>query len=194
VTDQSAASEFDAAVLALLDAVASGGAFGERDLQLLTSGLGRFVSAAYGSLDRDERAEVVSESLLSFISAAQARRIDRAQRPAAYLTRIASNAAVDALRRRQREDPERDVEGLGEDDAALQATLDRLTGQARIVRLMRAAMDSGEHDLVRLMRAFRDMSSGGATPTLRQLGAKLGTSHTEVRRQLDRLAQLEDGT
>jgi DNA-directed RNA polymerase specialized sigma24 family protein len=194
VTGQGAYSEFDEAVFALLDAVESRGEFGEAELRVVTLGLGRFLGAAYGSLDRDERADVLDESLVRFITAAKAGGVDRAQSPAAYLTRTAAHVAIDALRRRRHNDPTDNATEWGEEDASLGAVVERLAGRDQVVRLMKLAIKRGEDDLVRLMRAFLDIAESGVTPTLRQLGERLGSSHTEVRRQLDRLAEMEEGT
>jgi Sigma-70 region 2 len=186
-------NDFDTAVLALLNAVESHGEFREAELNVVTLGLGRFLAAAYGGLDRDERTDVLDESLVRFIAAARTGAIDRSQSPAAYLTRTAANAAIDVLRRRRHDDTGGDAAELGEEDASLGAVVDRLASRAQVVRLMRLAIECGEDDLVRLMRAFLDIGESGATPTLRQLGERLGSSHTEVRRRLDRLAELEEG-
>ncbi len=184
-------NDFDTAVLALLNAVESHSEFGEAELNVVTLGPGRFLAAAYGSLERDERTDVLDESLVRFIAAANAGAIDRSQSPAAYLTRTAAHAAIDVLRRRRHDDPAGDAAEVGEEDASLSAVVDRLASRTQVLRLMRLAIDRGENDLVRLMRAFLNMSASGTTPTLRQLGDRLDLSHTEVRRQLDRLAELE---
>jgi hypothetical protein len=187
-------SAFDEAVVALLDAVehGEGDAFTGAALDVIVQGLGRFLRASFPGLPREDVVDAVDEALLRFIVAAREGKIDRQARPAAYLTTIASHNAVDVLRRQQGEqavEPEEIEEAVGDDDSF--ENLDRLlSDRETILTLMQRARDSGQHELNELMQCWLDMDFAGQKPTLRDLGAHLQISHTEVRRRLDRLAQL----
>lgn len=185
--------EFDAAVLALIASLDNGTVFKDAELGILVQGLGRFLRARFQTLNRDDVVEAVNDAVVRFIAAVREGKVDQRARPAAYLTRIASNAAVDLLRLRSHEVS--DVEAIDEepaDDAALEALVEALSSKALVIQLMAIAKDRGEHELNLLIAAYRNLAQPGKTPTLRQLAAELGLSHTEVRRQLDRLAALAE--
>ncbi len=186
--------DFDAAVLALMAALASGERLDDAQLAVLLKGLGRFLRFRFPALGREDVVDAVNEGLVRFIAAVREGRVDPGGRPAGYLTRTAENAALDRLRQRSREAPTLDdVDELESSDAPLDALLDLLTSQAIVLELMATARDRGEHELNVLIEAYRNLAEHGSTPTLRQLGAALGVSHTEIHRRLERLAILGGG-
>jgi DNA-directed RNA polymerase specialized sigma24 family protein len=184
---------FDEAVIALLDMIERGeGTFYGLELEVIMQGLGRLVGSRFSSLTREDVVDAVNEALARFIAAAREGKVDRSRNPAAYLTAIALNFAIE-LRRRQRAEqlaePEEIERAAGGEDP-LQDFIQLLSDRQTILELMRRARDSGQHELNDLIRCWRDLVSVGETPTLRELGICLGISHTEVRRRLDRLAKL----
>jgi hypothetical protein len=169
-----------------------GDAFQGPELDVIMQGLGRLVGSRFASLSREDVVDAVNEALARFIAAAQKEGVGRSRSPAAYLTTIALNFAAD-LRRRQRAEqlaePE-EIERAAGGEEPLEEFVQLLSDRQTILALMGRARDSGQHELNDLIRCWRDLVSADDAPTLRALGVCLGISHTEVRRRLDRLAEL----
>jgi RNA polymerase sigma factor (sigma-70 family) len=183
--------DFDAAVLALMASLESGEPLEDAQLAVLLQGLGRFLGARFSALGREDVVDAVNDALVRFIAAVREGRVDPDRRPAGYLTRIAENAALDRLRQQARETTDfDDVQERESEEAPLDALLNLLTSQAMVLELMAAARDRGEHELNMLIEAFLNLAEHGARPTLRELGAALGVSHTEIHRRLERLAAM----
>jgi hypothetical protein len=187
--------DFDASVEELLVVLVDGegrGELGSGDVAAITLGLSRFLAARFPGLrDPDDAA---SEALTRFVEAAHEGRVDRALRPAAYLTRIARNAAIDRLRH------EAFVDVVAEPVAAGTATASPMADEDAIVRLLDsdatcelvsegigAANRAGDHTVVRIVTWWVDMAQSlSRAPTSREVGIRAGVSHTTVREALTR--------
>jgi DNA-directed RNA polymerase specialized sigma24 family protein len=187
--------EFDGAVAALVGSLAEGeeGApFSDDQLEVILQGLGRFVRSRFPTLGREEVVDSVNEALARFIDAVRQDRVDVGSRPAAYLTKTTENISIDAVRERETPVDEEVLDELSGEDTSFESFLNVLSERTTILKLMRQARDTGQHELNELIRCWMDVDASGEKPTLRKVGARLGISHTEVRRRLDRLADLDD--
>ena len=181
--------QFETAVGALLDDFAGSGTFGGDELGTVVDGLSRYLRATVSGLDRDELAEIIDVALLEFLEAAQAGRIDRAQRPGGYLIRLARWRALDYVRGRpRRELPQEEVGAEEAADADLAADLvEALDSEALIAALLRRNRLAEEHELNAVIRAWLDLADRGEQPTVRAVAGELGIAPSTVS---GRLAQI----
>jgi DNA-directed RNA polymerase specialized sigma24 family protein len=181
--------DFDASVGEMLVVLvdAKGGAISSNDVAAATLGLSRFLVARFPGLqDPDDTA---SEALARFVEAAQQGRIDPALQPAAYLTRIARNAAIDRLRHEAHivATPQPTAASPIADDDSIVRLLDSDATCQLVSEGIRAANQAGDHTVVRIITQWIDMAQSlSRAPTSREVGDQAGVSHTTVRAALTR--------
>lgn len=108
--------------------------------------------------------------------------------PAAYLTRLARNRAIDEFRRSRRQDvsmPDEFVD-MAEDDRT-SALLDASVTAANVERALNAAHAAGDQIGVRIVGTWLDLAQkNGVEPSSREVGRGAGVSHTSVNQALKR--------
>jgi len=186
---------FDRAAAALYRSASGREAFGVEEYTPLAQGLGRYLRAGFPTLKRDEIVDLVSLALERFLVAAGQSNFEPERPAGAYLTTIARNAAIDALRRERAAEQIGlgDVDELPEQGAAgdaFERRLEILSGRQQTDELRRLAAAAGRGELVELVETYLRLAESGRSVSLRELGKELGLSHTEVRLRLDELAAL----
>jgi DNA-directed RNA polymerase specialized sigma24 family protein len=110
--------------------------------------------------------------------------------PAAYLTQLARNRAVDEFRRSRRRDLPLSTELAAElpsDDDAIAALLDASATADAIRRGMRAAVEAQDHLALRVVSTWLDAADElGTAPPSREVARRAGVSHTSVNQALKR--------
>ena len=186
---------FDRAAQELLDAVGAGRAasVSAEQLQIVLDRLEGTLRRSYGFGEADA-ADAAQDAILSLLEAASGERT-RAdiQNPAAYLTWLARNRAIDRLRgaahRTSAPLEDRPAVPQGEDDDAIAALLDRSATADTVALAMRAALDAGDELAVRVVTAWLDAAEElGDAPSSRQVAVGAGVSHTTVNQALRRFA------
>jgi DNA-directed RNA polymerase specialized sigma24 family protein len=190
--------DFDASVQRLLDSAT--GADSEtsadsRDVLVVTSSLARLLVARHRDLrDPDDTA---SEAVARFVEAAHAGRLETQARPAAYLTRIALNAAVDRLRQEGRVDVVAEVESdeAASDEEAIVRLLDSEATCQRVSDGISEANQAEDHVVVLVVTHWIDLAQSlSRAPTTREVAALAGLSHFTVAAALRRFrGYLPDG-
>lgn len=142
-------------------------------------------------LTRTEAEDAAADALRAFAQMAVGDSIDLARAPA-LLTAIAHRKAVDMLRRQaaQQTPPIQTTSTPSTEDLVL-ALLER-RHDARVVREgMRAAFDINRGDIVHVIRIWLDLADAqSGVPSLREVAAAAGISHTQVRRLLAEFKEL----
>jgi RNA polymerase sigma factor (sigma-70 family) len=144
-------------------------------------------------LDPQDREEVCNDAVLRLLVAAQRDRLDPARPPGAWLRVVADHLAIDALRRRGRQpgiafDEERHT--VAAHDDRLAALLSRSAAASDIRHALRAAADTGEHDVVATISTWLGLAdANGDAPSSREVGQRLGVSHMTVQRALKAFGQ-----
>lgn len=117
-------------------------------------------------------------------------RVAEIRNPAAYLTRLAQNRAIDELRRSRRNDvalPAELAAQVPADDDAIAALLEKNATADAIRRAMRAAINAQDHLTVRVVSTWLDAADElGEPPRSRDIARRAGISHTSVNHALRR--------
>ena len=108
--------------------------------------------------------------------------------PAAYLTRLARNRAIDELRRRRRHDVQFADEFVGEaEDDRTAALLDASATAANVERALNVAHAAGDTIGIRIVSTWLDLAQRyGDEPSSREVAQQAGVSHTSVNQALKR--------
>jgi DNA-directed RNA polymerase specialized sigma24 family protein len=188
---QSDSHRFDAAASRLFAALQDGSAVSGEDYAAVSRWLVRWLERAF-DFSRPDSEEATQEVLLRVAELAQASRpaIDAVERPGAYLMRLARNHAIDRTRRAARRDialsEELSAVLPGHDDA-IAALLDATATTAAVRAAMRAAGQAGDRVARQVVRAWLDLAEEvGAAPSSREVGRRVGVSHTTVNHALER--------
>jgi DNA-directed RNA polymerase specialized sigma24 family protein len=156
------------------------------ELEVIVDGLSRFLAGRFQSISQAEIADITGESLLRFLQASRAGRIDEERSPAPYLTRIAHNVAVTHLRRTASVELPDSHPGLADDELA--RLLDARATSERLQEALARAAQAGAHVLLRVVRAWLRLAEAqGSAPASREVAEQLGLSHTTVNDALSRL-------
>ena len=159
-----------------------------RDLETVLGGLERFLAIRFPTLPASDAAEIASESLARLLVVNQEGRLDPARSPAPYLTRIAHNLAVSAMRRPTATNAELDEAQHALADDEIAALLDARASSEMIRGALVQAVRVGDHVLVRVVRVWLELAeSQGSAPASREVAERLGLSHTTVGEALKRL-------
>jgi RNA polymerase sigma factor (sigma-70 family) len=177
----------------LLEAVRSGraGTVAPEQLRLVFDWLTRTLKRSYGFPENDA-ADAAQDAILSLLEVASGDEGSREIRnPAAYLTWLARNRALDRLRRRDFEkaaDFEEAVDASrGGDDERIAALFDRAASTAAIEHALRTALDAQDELAVRVVTVWLDIAAEvGKAPSSRQVAQRTGVSHTSVNQSLRR--------
>jgi RNA polymerase sigma factor (sigma-70 family) len=177
----------------LLEAVRSGraGTVAPEQLRLVFDWLTRTLKRSYGFPENDA-ADAAQDAILSLLEVASGDEGSREIRnPAAYLTWLARNRALDRLRRRDFEkaaDFEEAVDASrGGDDERIAALFDRAASSAAIEHALRTALDAQDELAVRVVTVWLDIAAEvGKAPSSRQVAQRTGVSHTSVNQSLRR--------
>jgi DNA-directed RNA polymerase specialized sigma24 family protein len=176
-------SDFDLAVSRLLETLAGAGSAAgaaSRDVIEITGALTRFIAARFPrSRDADD---IASEAVARFVEAAKSGRVSAQGRPAAYLTRIAQNAAIDRLRQEGRVEAFAEVPtGEVADEEAIVRLLDSDATCQRVSEGIDAANRAGDHTVVLVITHWIDTAQTlSRAPTSREVGHRADVSHATV--------------
>jgi RNA polymerase sigma factor (sigma-70 family) len=192
--ESSGRERFDVAARELLEAVRSGTAttVPPEQLRLVFDWLAGTLMRSYGFADNDaaDAAQDAIVSLLEVVGSGESA-AHEIRNPAAYLTWLARNRAIDRFRRGHFETP-RDLEPRGEaargdDDERIAALLDRAASAAVIEEAMRAALDVQDALAVQVVTVWLDTAEElGKAPSSREVAKRSGVSHTSVNQALRR--------
>lgn len=149
-------------------------------------------SYGFGEADAADAAQDAILSLLETATRSEGTRAD-IQNPAAYLTWLARNRAIDRLRAasHQTAAPLEDRPSVppGDDDDAIAALLDRSATASSVAIAMRAALDAGDELAVRVVTAWLNVAEElGEAPPSRRVAIRADVSHTTVNQALRRFA------
>jgi len=163
-------------------------------LQIVLDRLDATLRRSYGFGEADA-ADAAQDAILSLLESATRPRGSHAdiQNPAAYLTWVARNRAIDRLRgsAHQTSAPLQDRPSVprGHDDDAIAALLDRSATATSVAEAMRTALNMGDELAVRIVTAWLDEAQElGEAPTSRRVAVRAGVSHTTVNQALRRFA------
>jgi DNA-directed RNA polymerase specialized sigma24 family protein len=182
------ASGFDQAARRVFTALQDGdsAAIGSQDLETIV-GMLRSLMRRYG-LSEGDAADGAQEVALSVIALGP--KATEVRNPAAYLTRLAQNRAVDELRRSRHRDvmlPTERAAQLPSDDDAIAALLEANATADAIRRAMRAAIEAQDHLALRVVSTWLDAADElGKPPPSREVARRAGVSHTSVNQALKR--------
>jgi DNA-directed RNA polymerase specialized sigma24 family protein len=186
---------FDEAASNLLDAVRAGSAASipPADLQFVFDWIQATLRRGYG-LSESDAADATQEALLSLLETGEHPRRSHADigNPAAYLTWLARNRAIDRFRsaaHRTSAPLEAAVEISSGDDDAIAALLDRDATAAQIAAALETAIAAQADLAVRIVTVWLDLAAtSGAAPSSRAVAAVADVSHTSVNQALRRFA------
>ena len=122
---------FDRAAAAVAECVRDGESLERNDLQVLDHGLRRMIGSHFNRLEAWEVVEVASDSISRYWDAAERGLVDLDANPAAYLSTIARNAALDLLAGSPRADDE-PLDDEGAEDIDLERILNREQALSRL--------------------------------------------------------------
>lgn len=159
----------------------------DRDLAIVLDGLSRFLGSRFQSLSPAEISDIASESLTRLLQASQTGQLQDGRPAGPYLTRIAHNLAVSGLRRPPTAELN-EAAGAGLDDDDLARLLDARASADRLRAALAIAAAKGDHMLIRVVRVWLQLAQKhSAAPNSREVGGRLGVSHTTVNEALARL-------
>jgi DNA-directed RNA polymerase specialized sigma24 family protein len=179
---------FDQAARRMFTALRNGdsAAVGSQDLETIIGTL-RSLMRRYG-LSEGDAADGAQEVALSVVALGP--KTTEVRNPAAYLTRIAQNLAVDELRRSRHKDVGLSAElaaQLPSDDDAIAALLEANATAETIRCAMRAAVEAQDPLALRVVSTWLDAADElGKTPPSREVARRAGVSHTSVNQALKR--------
>jgi RNA polymerase sigma factor (sigma-70 family) len=187
----SGSQEFDAAASRVFAALQERGqlSLSSQDMEQVVDTL-RGYMRRYG-LSEDEADDASQEVALKLMSLGDA--LHDIDNPAAYLTRLARNHAIDELRRQGRrssanvELSPRLANQIPAGDDAIAALLAE-SATAQVIRhAMRGAIDAQDHLVLRIVSTWLDIADEiGDAPASRLVAERVGVSHTSVNQALKR--------
>jgi DNA-directed RNA polymerase specialized sigma24 family protein len=167
--------------------MADAGRADRSDLATILAVLQRATLAAFPSLGRDETAEITDAAVVQFVAALTNGRVDMMRSPAAYLTRMARNLAIDRLRAVVPAPlDEQDVVA----DDPIPELIDAQAYREALRAAMRRARDAGDHTVTRVILVWRLLHEElGRAPSGREVAVRARLSHTAVQNTLRRARQ-----
>lgn len=192
----SASRRFDRAARDLWDSVQAGraSAVTPEDLRLISDWLAETLRRSYGFAESDA-ADASQDAILALLelAASESSQPAEVRNPAAYLTWLARNRAIDRLRSaswKALHAPEARIEPQGEhEDDAIARLLDRNATAVAVRDAMGAALDAQDHLAVRIVTIWLDLAAElGEPPSSRTVAERGGVSHTTVNQALRRFA------
>lgn len=182
-------------ITAFVDALHAGHEPGKEVYQAAVATLRLWLSRR--RLSPEDLDDVCSEAMLRLTAATRSGGLNPARPPGAWLRVVADHLAIDVLRRRARGTPvpydERLHSAAGAEDEQLAWLIVRLTASDQVRRAVRAAVDDGEHTLATIITTWIGMAEPPSDPpTTRDVGKRLGISHTTVHRALLAFAEYLD--
>ena len=151
------------------------------------------IGSRFNRLEAWEVVEVASDSISRYWDAAKRGLVDLDANPAAYLSTIARNAALDLLAGSPRADDE-PLDDEGAEDIDLERILNREQALSRLDGIRRVAIANRDHVAVQVITTWLDLAEETQrSPTSRAVAARAGMSHTSVNRALDRLRNATGG-
>jgi DNA-directed RNA polymerase specialized sigma24 family protein len=188
--------EFDAACAQLVRDLAAGTPVTEGVLEVVRHGLNTRLATHMPALAQQNRADVVSESLLRLHKAVRAGRVDPDLSPAGYLWITTRHAAVDDLRAHwRREVPDSQTaesrpEGEVADDDDIARLLEHDATRSLVVAAMRLARADGKHELNAHISQWLELAEHlGYSPTTREAGDALGVNASTISRALQEFGE-----
>jgi len=160
-------------------------------MEIVVSGLSRYLRVTIGGLNHDELTEIVDTALLGFLEAARAGRVDEARGPAGYLIQLAHWRGLDFVRARARHEVPTDEvdEEASEVDLAAE-TVEALSSESEIAALIRHNRLAGRHDLNAVLRAWLNLEDRGQRPTVRAVADSLGVAASTVSARLAEIREV----
>jgi DNA-directed RNA polymerase specialized sigma24 family protein len=162
------------------------------EVQFVFDWLALTLARSYGFVESDA-GDAAQDAIVSLLEAAggEDSPVDRIRNPAAYLTWLARNRAIDRLRGRAYEAPadfeEHPHAPHGRDDERIAALLDRSATASVIEAAMRTALEAHDGLAVRVVTAWLDTAEAlGKPPSSREVAKRAGVSHTSVNAALRR--------
>jgi DNA-directed RNA polymerase specialized sigma24 family protein len=160
-----------------------------RDLDALLKWLREWVGATLRMSDADA-ADASQEAVIALLERTLDPSGDPVRNPAAFLTWLTRNRAIDRLRAQTRqslEPPETLTARMGSDDEAIARLFDRAASTERVEAALRVALEQGDALAVRVVTTWLDAAeASGQPPTSREVAAGAGVSHTSVNQALRR--------
>jgi DNA-directed RNA polymerase specialized sigma24 family protein len=153
------------------------------DLVIVQRGLLRLLGARFPKLPDAEGEELADEAIARLIEQTRTGAVSAVKNPAAYLSTVARNLALDRMKKVE---PLELVEDLPDSDDAIAALLDRDATAATVQMAMQAAIAAGDHLAVRVVAAWLDLAAERGEPTSREVAKRARTSHTTVNEAIRR--------
>ena len=187
---------FDQSLRAILRSVRNEEPSGTaRDLDVVLTGLGRYLRASFPGVSRQDVVDAVDLAVVRTVDAAKRDLLDPDRNPGPYVARVAHNAMLEILNRGAIEEPRPDVTGPEEERVSQtpdpqDSVIAALASELEVQALRERISADGQEALVRLLDTWLDLSRGsGTSPSLRTVAVVLGVSHTEV---ANRMRSLRD--
>jgi DNA-directed RNA polymerase specialized sigma24 family protein len=186
IVPTSSSKAFDDAAKRVVTALRTGAATAEsaRDLDTILQWLQHWAATTLRVPDADA-ADAAQDAVLALLERATLGASgEEVRNPAAFLTWLARNRAIDRLRAQARRAPE-PLESItahvpAEDDSVARL-LDRIGGAAEVEAALAAAVRAGDALVVRVVTVWlNEAEAKGATPSSRAVAEKAGVSHTSV--------------
>jgi RNA polymerase sigma factor (sigma-70 family) len=159
------------------------------DLDALLRWLRDWAGSALRLSDADA-ADAAQEAVIALLERTLDPAGEPVRNPAAFLTWLTRNRAIDRLRvqtRRSAEPFEAATEHLGGDDEAIARLFDRAATTQRVESALRVALEHDDAQTVRMVTIWLDQAEAtGAAPSSREIAAQAGVSHTTVNQALRR--------
>lgn len=167
-------------------------ASGEPDVEVLAGELRRRLLRRFPNGDEEDVHEAIREALNGFAKAAAEGRLELRGPVAGYLVASANRRMLNRIVRRPVSVAPRRMEQLAshketlQSDDAIASWLDQDASRATIQGALRRAVARKRFTVVRVVASWLDLAEGsGEAPTLREVGADVGLSHTSVRNGLE---------
>jgi DNA-directed RNA polymerase specialized sigma24 family protein len=160
-----------------------------QDLDALIKWLREWAGATLRISDADA-ADASQEAVIALLERTLDPSGDPVRNPAAFLTWLTRNRAIDRLRAQTRHSPEpleTATARLGGDDEAIARLLDHAATTDRVEAALRVALERDDALTVRVVTIWLDEAEAtGAPPASRQIASRAGVSHTTVNQALRR--------
>lgn len=153
------------------------------DLVNVQRGLHRLLAVRFPQLSQDERAEIADEAIVRLVGQTRSGASGVIRNPAAFLSRVARNLALDRARRQE---PVPLSEDVADSDDAIAALLDHDATASSVEAAMQAAITAGDHIAVRVVAAWLNLAAEQGHPSSREVAARADTSHTTVNEAMRR--------
>ncbi|HET6571311.1 MAG TPA: sigma-70 family RNA polymerase sigma factor [Solirubrobacterales bacterium] len=156
------------------------------DLGIVLGHLEEELSGRFRTLSLADRNDVVGDTLMSVVGAAQNGKIDPESKPGGYIWRIAERRALDRLRGPTEVPLEAaDAPSFPAEDDAIAARLDERARGKDVYLAMRLARADGNHRINRLVSEWLVFAQERQrAPSVRDLAERMGISHDTVARHL----------